>query len=149
SDEVGDPYGNSTIIVRTAYSPYWGYVYNPYGDIIRAQGDFLIKKQEAALLREEVRRSKLKTRRAQLEEWEWERDFLATARRNERERVQRREVEYNRDSPAFAEIIGGEALNTLFDDLRRRPILAAEGSTPIDAEWLAHVHFTVGNRGNL
>jgi len=149
ADEVGDPYANRAIIVRTGYSPYWGYVYSPYGDYVRAVGDFLIKKQEAALLREEVRRSKLRTRRAQLEEWEWERDFLATARRNERERVQRREVEYNRDSATFDEIIGGEPLNNLFKDLQRRPTLAAEGSIPIQPDWLAHVHFTVGGRGNL
>jgi hypothetical protein len=149
SEGAGDPYLTNAIVASTRYSPYWGYVYSPYGDFIRAQGDFLIKIQEAALLREEVRRSKLKTRRAELEEWEWERDFLATARRNERERVQRREVEYSRDSPAFDEIIGGEPLNTLFVALGRRPTLDAEGSIPVDAEWLAHVHFTVGGRGNL
>ena len=49
----GDPY---EVVVTTAPSPYWGYTYHPYAttplhgvaDIVRAQGDFLIKKEEAA-----------------------------------------------------------------------------------------------------
>jgi hypothetical protein len=49
----GDPY---KIVVAAAPSPYWGYTYSPYAttplhgvaDIVRAQGDCLIKKEETA-----------------------------------------------------------------------------------------------------
>jgi hypothetical protein len=49
---AGDPY--KVVVITTAPSPYWGYTYTPYavfvpgpGDLIRARGNFLIKKEEA------------------------------------------------------------------------------------------------------
>jgi hypothetical protein len=149
----GDPY---KAVVNTAPSPYWGYTFTPYvatplhgvAEIARARGDFLIKREQAALLREQVRQDKLVTRRLQLEHWEWECDLLAGSRNRERERVRQAEVERGRTFPPLTEILAAVSLNSLRDELVKRPDLPAAGSTPVEAEWLAHVHVTVDGRGN-
>jgi len=143
--ENADPY--KTVVV-TAPSPYWGYTYSPYGDLVRAEGDFLIKREQAGLLREQVRQEKLKTERMRLEHWEWKRDFLAGAANRERERVRKAEVERGRSFPPITEILAAIPLNNLLDELMKRPVLLTEGSTAVEAEWLAHVNITVDGRGN-
>ncbi len=149
----GDPY---RIVIRAAPSTYWGYTYNPYAStlrgaaaVIRAQGDFLIKSQVAALVREQVRRSKLQTRRLQLEHWEWERDFKSGALNRERERVHRAEVERARTLPPLTEILAAIPHNRILDELRKRPSLPNAGSITVESEWLAHIHVTVDGRGNM
>jgi hypothetical protein len=154
SPGYGDPY--KTVIVTTAPSPYWGYTYNPYavfvpgpGDIIRAHGDYLIKTQEARLLREKVRQEMLVTRRKQIEQWEWELDFWASFA-NRRDAIARKnQVERALNFPPLAEIVLAVPLNNLLDELKKRPSLPAAGSTPVNAEWLDHIHVTVDGRGNL
>lgn len=149
----GDPY---KVVVVATPSPYWGYTYNPYASalhgvaaIIHAKGDFLVKKQEAALRREQVRRAKLVTRRLELEHWEWERDFKVGALNRERERVHRAEVERARTLPPLTEILAAVPHNRILDELRKRPDLPSDGSTKVEAEWLAHIHVTVDGRGNM
>ena len=150
-----DPY--RTVVV-TAPSPYWGATYTPYvvrtpldgvAAVIEAQGDYLVKVQRAALLREEVRQKKLETRRKQLEHWEWERDFREAAAKKERERVYNRELEYARNFPSQTMICDGTVLNKLLDELARRPELPGSGSTPVEADWVAHVHVSVDGRANI
>jgi hypothetical protein len=149
----GDPY---KVVVVATPSPYWGYTYNPYASalhgvaaIIHAKGDFLVKKQEAALRREQVRRAKLVTRRLELEHWEWERDFKAGALNRERERVHKAEVERARTLPPLTEILAAVPHNRIFDELRKRPDLPSAGSIAVQPEWLAHIHVTVDGRGNM
>jgi hypothetical protein len=144
----GDPYNNKIVVIATAPSPYWGYVYSPYGDAVRAQGDFLIKKEQAALLREDVRRAKLVTRRQELEHWEWERDFQINAANRGVETVRKAQVERSRNFPPVTEIVAGISLNYLFDELVKQPELPSAGSTPIEPGCLAHVHVTIDGRGN-
>jgi hypothetical protein len=150
-----DPYRT---VVITAPSPYWGATYTPYvvrtpldgvAAVIEAQGDYLDKVQKAALLREEVRQKKLETRRKQLEHWEWERDFRAATAQRERERIHNQELEYARNFPSQTMICDGTVLNKLLDELARRPELPADGSTRVEADWLAHVHVSVDGRANI
>src|SRR5690349_12035067 len=108
-----------TTVVVAAPSPYWGYTYAPYlgvGDIIRARGDFLIKKEEAALLREDVRQKKLETHRKQLEHWEWVRDFRAGALNRQEQSYRDAQVKFNADYASRAEIYRAAALNRLKND---------------------------------
>ncbi len=141
-----DPYNR---IVNTTSSPYWGYTYTPYlQNDWSGYGDFLIKRQQAAILREEVRQKKLETRKAELEHLEWEREFLAKYDNNERRRFRDAQVEYYRNFPPVTEIIDGGPLNSLYDELVKRPDLSAGGSTPVKADWLSHIHYTVIGRGN-
>jgi hypothetical protein len=153
--QAADPYRN--IVVSTP-TPYWGYSYAPYvvrnaldgiAEIIRAQGDFLVKTQEASLLREEVRQKKFETRRKELEHWEWERDFMVSWRNKDLERLRKSDVEYSRKFPQYTEIYAGMPLNSLFDELRSLPDYAADNSVPVAAEWLDHINVTVDGRSNL
>lgn len=149
----GDPY--RTVVVA-ASSPYWGYTYSPYGSMLhgaaavtRANADYLVKTQEAALLREQVRQSRLVTRRLQLEQWAWERDFRAEVLQRERERVYKAEIERARQLPPLTEVLAAVSHNRLLDDLRKRPDLPREGSIKVQPEWLAHIHVTVDGHGNM
>ncbi|HTU22475.1 MAG TPA: hypothetical protein VMG10_30835 [Gemmataceae bacterium] len=153
SSNSGDPY--RTVVVAAA-SPYWGYTYNPYASylhgvaaVTRANGDYLKKTQQAAMLREKVRRAKLETRRLQLEHWEWERDFRAEARKRERERVHQAEVERARKLPPLTEILSASPHNKILDELRQLPDLPSDGSVKVESEWLAHIHVSVDGHGNL
>jgi len=156
-----DPY---TRTVVTAPSRYWGYTYVPYAqsplyagaeavragaEYLRAEGDFLVKKQEVASLREDVRQKKLVTRRQELEHWKWEREFRKNELNEQLERERERQVDYNRNFPSQTEIAGAGPLNSLCDELKKRPELPAAGSTKVEAEWLQHVHINSGGRGNV
>ena len=152
----GDPYKTAVV---AAPSPYWGYSYYPYGgtllhgvaSIIEAKGDYLIKTQQAALLREQVRREKLVTRRLQLEHWEWERDFKAGALNRERKRVYEAELERARYDPPRSEILAAVSLNNLLKELKKLQQLpeAKNGSATVEGEWLDHIHTTVEGRSNM
>jgi hypothetical protein len=159
---AADPYARVVVVTRP--SPYWGYTYAPYiesplhgmadivrsqGDWMRAHGDYLIKNQQASMLREKVRQEHLVTRAKELQYWEWERDFRTNEYNRQLERVRERQVVYNMNFPAVGEIITAKPLNSLRDELVKRPNLPAAGSTPVEAEWLAHIHVTVSGRDNI
>ena len=151
----------ATIVQRTGVlvtvpSPYWGYHYNPYGsylhgaaDVIRAQGQFLIYKQRASLLREEVKRAKLVTQKQALEHYEWERDFRVASLERDRERVRKAEVERSRNFPPVTEILSAAALNNLVGELGKHSS-SAGASIRVEGEWLRHVNLsTPGITGNI
>jgi hypothetical protein len=149
----GDPYNR---VLVAAPSSYWGYTYNPYAsmlhgaaEVTRANGDYFLKTQEAARLREEVRQAKLVTRRLQLEHWAWERDFRAEMLKRERERIHQAEIQRALTDPPQTEILYAIPHNRIFDELRQLPDLPREGSTRVEPEWLAHIHSSVDGRGNL
>jgi hypothetical protein len=136
-------------------SPYWGYwrfgeaaMLHGAADVIRAQGEFIVNYEQARMQREEVRQKHMETRRKQMEQWEWERDFRLGALNREQKKFREEQVEFNRLYPSRAEVLTGQPLNVLFDDLQVRQ-LAAEGSTPVQEEWLAQVHVTDGGRANI
>jgi hypothetical protein len=146
---VRDPY--KTVVVVTAPSPYWGYTYHPYNpiaDLIRAQGDFLVSQQEAKLKREDARQKGLETQRKELEHWEWRREFLHMADLRERQRVHEREVNRSRGYPPRTEICAAGPLNTLLEELQRRPDLLAAEPVAVEPEWLRYANVTSGQGGN-
>ncbi len=150
---VADPYRGTVVVARP--SVYWGYAYNPYAhyvyaaaDLTRAQGDFLIKYEQASLLRLEVRKRLLPLRKAELQHWEWELDFRAGRQNRQRERVRAAEVERDRLFPPLTQILSAYVLNNLYDELAKAPLPPA-GSTLVEQDWLAHVHVTVDGRGNM
>jgi hypothetical protein len=151
-----DPY---KAVIVTVPSPTWGYSYAPYAvvrtpldgvaEVMRAEGDYLKKRQEANLLRLQVREKRLEVRRKELEHWKWEREFRQQAILDEQENYRKAQVEINRRFPPVAEIITAGPLNSLYDELQGRPDLPAAGSTAVDAAWLAHIHVTVSGRANI
>lgn len=149
----GDPYNR---VLVAAPSSYWGYTYSPYASMLhgaaavtQANGDYFIKTQQAALLREEARRSRLVTRRLQMEHWAWERDFRAERLKLERENVLKAEIERARTLPPLTEILAAIPHNKILDDLLQRPDLPREDSVKVDAEWLSHIHASVDGHENM
>ncbi len=161
SVQARNPYRGAVV---AAPSAYWGYAWNPYAwygwdpvaselhgaaSVIRAEGDFLVQEQHALLLREKVRRERMTTRRAELAQWEWERDFWAGSF-NRKQASEFRTVLERSLAPnvSTGEIVYAISLNTLLTELERLPEVPAAGSTTIDPEVLAHIVFNTDGRGN-
>jgi hypothetical protein len=112
--------------------------------VINAQSNFMVKQQQALLTREQVRQSKVDTRRRNIDQWMYERDVLPTLE-DERERSRRQEYRRSLNDPPLTEIWSGKALNDL--------LLAAQGMhaslgpgpvVPLNAETLSQVNVTSG-----
>jgi hypothetical protein len=153
ADEGGvDPY--KTVIVTSTPSAYFGVVENPYAgilrgtaEVIRSQGEALIMEQQARLLQEKVQQKKLETRRQELEQWVWERDFFAEETIRQRERAKRIQTELARDNPPLTEVLSGKSLNVLLDALKDQPNLSLGASAQVKPDWLAHVNTTYAKGG--
>jgi hypothetical protein len=117
-------------------------------DVIRAQGNFLINEKQADLLRENVRQKKLKTRRQELEEWEWERAFRMEANERQRERIRVVALKRSLNDPPPTEIWSAHSLNVLLRHLKEHPD-SPGASVAIDPARLAHIHVTSGMAGNV
>jgi hypothetical protein len=104
-----------------SYAPYAGVPYgNPYAsggltgaaNAINAQGEFEKQFQQARLMNQDVERSKIDTKRAKIEEWQWERNNLPTLEQN-RERDQYWQLRQTLNDAPRAQIWDGSALNTI------------------------------------
>ena len=152
-DSPGDPYEQYK---PTYSSPYWGYTSDPYGsylsgaaDVIRAQSEFLIGYQQAALVKQRVREAKIENRRKELEQWLWERDNLPTPE-DERQRSQREQLRRSRNDPPLTEIWSAKALNDLLADLEKSQPASRERSAALSQQVLAKINVTSGKRnGNI
>jgi hypothetical protein len=152
---LANPYNYAPVQVP---SPYWGYSYSysyfSYGDylhgaadVIRSQGQFMINKQQANLLREEYQQQKLVTRRKEYEQWRWERDFKNQAYEQERKRIREAEIERDRNDPPQTQILAGASLNLLLAELKKAPNLSPGRSAPVNSDWLPHIHVTYASSG--
>jgi hypothetical protein len=137
-DTTGVP-SEPTIVIRP--SAYWGYSWSPYGDVIRATGDFLIKQQESRLLREQVRRAKLVTRKLELEHVTWERDWHYQDWLHRRDIARKSALEAALDQET-GNIFTGTSLNELRRYLIEHGDDAGRGSAPIPPGVLDHVQLT-------
>lgn len=156
SSTLGDPYKRA---VPTAPSDYWGYTYNPYAGysplhgvaaIIEAQGDFLLKVEEANLRHQDVIRARLETRRVELEHWVWEREFRAGLANRQRDVIIKTEAERARRDPPQTEIHSGKSLNDILKVLKETDAaLLVAGSTPITAECLKNINRSPDGYGNV
>jgi hypothetical protein len=114
--------------------------------VITAQGQFLKDVKQSKLMEEEVRRSKVDTRRKQLEQWLWERENLPTPQ-EERERRDKEFLRHSRFSATDTEIWSGVPLNLLLQDARKIQSAASQvNSPPLDEKILAKLSFTTGKQ---
>jgi len=134
-------------------SPYWGYTYNPYGDylhgaadVIRSQGQYLVNKEQAGLVREKARQEKFVTRKKEVELWAWEREFKIEVWEKERERIRQKEIERDRTDPPQTQVWDASSLNLLLAELKKLP-LSPGNSERVKPEWLPHVHVTYARSG--
>ncbi len=133
---------------------YWGYGWggSRIGDIIRAQGEYLIDVQQANLMQQQLVREKLITHRAQLEHWDWEHKFLARVYEERKELAHDVELRRIVRDARPQEIYSGAALNSLLQELLQSfDKLSPPTSMPVEQEWLAHIHINCvnGNSGLL
>jgi hypothetical protein len=141
---------------NTGYNPYYSYA-DPYGgglrgaaDVLRAQGQFEQDFRQARLLNQEVERSKVDTRGKIYGEWLYERANTPTIVDDE-VRIARLESRRALAAMPLSEVLSGYALNTVLDDLRKRPNLnIKDASGPIAPDVLKQINFTSGNgSGNV
>jgi hypothetical protein len=150
---LNNPYGTPVVHVP---SPYWGYTYSysSWGDalhgaadVVRSQGQFLINKQQASILREKAQQEKLVTRRKDIEQWAWEREFKNAAWEKERERLRQAEIERDRTDPPLTQILAANSLNLLLVELKQRPHFSQGESVQVRTDWLPHIHVSYARSG--
>jgi hypothetical protein len=138
------------------YAPYAGLPYqNYYGgaltgaaNAINAQGEFQKQYQESRLMGQEVERSKIDTKRAQQEQWLWERNNLPTLEDNRR-RDQYEQLRRSINDPPPAEIWDGSALNKLLTAIQQAKSPDSPGPTvPLDPNLMSVVSLTAGTSGS-
>jgi hypothetical protein len=140
------PYGSSS---SPSYDPTSSYL-SASASIINAQGDFMVKQQQALKLYEQVRSDRIENRRQAFAQDLYERDKTPTAE-EARQGSLKQQVLRARNNPPLTEIWSGRALNDLLRDLQRRP--ASTDSTTLQADLLAldtirHINVTRGS-GNI
>jgi hypothetical protein len=142
------------------YSPIGVGPFGPYGffptptggfltgaaNVISAQGQYEINRQQANLIREQVRAARMDNRRKAFDQMRYEQENTPTlAEVQERERLER--LTRARNDPNPGHVWVGIALNEILDDIRRfRNQMGLRGAeVPLDPEILPHVNLTTGN----
>jgi hypothetical protein len=159
-----NPYGNYG--GYGMYGGMWGtqWMMNPYqgylsgaADVTRANAEYYQTIQQARLLRQETIRSSLQTRRAVIEEAEWERAHMPDPEKIRQEGI-RRALDRARNTPPLTDIWEARALNALLDYLiaQQGQLSTQPGQeerlplVPLSQETLDHINLTVGDsRGNV
>lgn len=146
----------STPSTVVSISSYWGYTYRPYrpsrldgaANVIRAEGDYLVKNEEARLKREEVRQARLENRRKELEQWRWEIDFSHETWPRQRE-IRQEVIKFNAMETLGPQIWNSWALNELLEELiRNRSILSQADSRDLPPDLLKHINLTTPGHKN-
>lgn len=160
-----NPYGNNGGYGMAGYG-MWGtqWMMNPYqgylsgaADVTRANAEYYQTIQQARLVRQETIRSSLQTRRAFIEEAEWERQHMPDPEKIRQEGI-RRALDRARNTPPLTDIWDARALNALLNYLiaqqgQLSTLPKQEGrlpDVPLTEETLDHINLTVGDtRGNV
>lgn len=129
-------------------NPYQGYL-SGAASITRANADYQKTIQQAKLTRQEFIRSSLQTRRAMIEEAEWERAHMPDPEKIRQKELER-ELDYSRHSPHQTDIWSAKALNALMRHLITQQSQGTPGpSVPLNDDTIDHINLTVGDsRGN-
>ncbi|MHB1422509.1 MAG: hypothetical protein ACYC3I_04805 [Gemmataceae bacterium] len=130
-------------------NPYQGYL-SGVADVTRAQSDYQQGIQQAKLSRQDVIRSSIQTRRAMIEEQEWERAHMPDPEKI-RQAALERELNRARTSPPLNDIWSARALNALLRHLITQQGQGARGlRIPLREDTLEHINLTVGDsRSNV
>ena len=147
-------------------NPYYGTgFYGPYiedplsgflsgtANVIGAQGQWMKDIQSADMTKEQVRQTKIDTRRKNFDEWQYERKNTPTFE-DDREHFRMEDWRRSRNDPPLSEIWSGESLNFLLDQSQQMQARQGPGPTiELDPEVLSHINVnsgpTAGNAGLL
>jgi hypothetical protein len=143
------PYGYGMWGTQWMMNPYQGYL-SGAADVTRANAEYYQTISQAKLLRQEAIRSSIQTRRAMIEEAEWEREHMPDPEKI-RQQALERELNRARSTPPLQDIWDARALNALL-----RYLIAQQGqgmkgpNIPLNEDTLDHINPTVGGtRANV
>jgi hypothetical protein len=130
-------------------NPYEGYLQGA-ADLTRADAQYWQTIQQAKLTRQETIRSSLETRRAMIEEAEWERAHMPDPEKIRQEAIQR-ELTRARVSPPLNDVWSARALNALLRHLITQQGDGVRGpKVPLNEDVVNHVNLQVGDStGNV
>jgi Spy/CpxP family protein refolding chaperone len=150
-------YGYGIYGTQWMMNPYQGYL-SGAADLTRANADWYQTISQAKLTRQEAIRSSIQTRRAMIEEAEWERAHMPDPEKI-RQQALEREINRARNNPPDVDVWSARALNALL-----RHLIAQQGQlmsqqekggvrvpdVPLSEDTLDHIRVTVGDsRGNI
>jgi hypothetical protein len=143
----GSPYDSS---YAPSYDPYSSYL-SASASVVNAQGEFMVKQQQAMKLYEQVRSERIENRRRAFAQYLYERDKTPTAE-EARQGSLKQQVQRARNNPPVTEIWSGKALNDLLADLQRRPAgndsATLQDLLTLDEDTIRHLNVTRG-AGNI
>jgi hypothetical protein len=123
-----------------------GYL-NGAANLTVANAQYQLTTQQAKIVREQARREAIETRRATMQEQEYERDEWLrrtdpeTQHQKDLERALRRSL----NDPPSSEIWAGTALNAILKDVQNAQSTGTQGPPVLlDPEWLPHINLTTG-----
>ncbi len=145
----GGGYGGLGFATQWMLNPYSGYL-SGAASVTNANAQYWSTIQTAKLTREEARRSAIQTRRAMIEEAEYERADMPDPEKIRREQLQR-EIDHARNSPNLTEIWSGKSLNVLMRNLITQQGLGVKGpNVALSEDTLKSINLTAGDtRGNV
>jgi hypothetical protein len=124
-------------------NPYEGYL-NGAANVTTANAQYQLTIQQAKLAREEARRSALRTRRAAIEERQYELSLLPDAEKIRQDQMMR-SLERSRNNPPLTEIWAATALNDLLRDIQGAHTRGISGpEVSLSPEVLRHINTTTG-----
>lgn len=127
--------------------PYSGYLKGS-ADVVKAQGQYIKDTQQGYLMAEDVKRAKLAYRRANYEEWLWERANLPSLE-DERIRTAKENLRRAQNDPPLPEIWSGQALNTLLQNAQTM-VSSNKGqvpNVPLDEDVINKINLNSGKGG--
>ncbi len=135
--------------VQWMMNPYQGYLQGA-ADLTRANAQYYQTIAQARLTRQEAIRSSLETRRAMIEEAEWERQHMPDPEKI-RQRTMERELTTARNTPPPTDIWSGRALNALLRHLVAQIGDGAKGPRiPLSEDVAKHINVKTGDSvGNV
>jgi hypothetical protein len=129
--------------------PFSGYLTGA-ASVIQAQGQFMMNYYQSQLLNQEYRSRQIDVHRKLLEEWQYERNFLANIP-DPRDVDRKFALHRALNDPPLTEILTGDALNAIANNIRK--LEAEKGgpgpSIPINEELLKDINLTSDGRGNI
>lgn len=137
---TGYGYGANPYMRQT---PMQGYM-NGAANITNANAEYQLTISQAKQEREKARRSALKTRKATVQERQYENQLMPSA-----EEVRQKDLKYNlqrsRNNPPLTEIWSGGALNDLLRDIKDGQSRGATGpEVLLPPDLLRHINLTTG-----
>lgn len=124
-------------------NPYEGYM-NGAANVTMANAQYQQTIQQAKLTREESRRSALKTRRAAIEERQYELSLQPDPEKIRQEQMMK-SLQRSRNNPPLVDIWSGTALNDLLRAIQTAHTSGSSGrEVPLPPDVLKHINVTTG-----